>query len=240
MLYVFSGDDTSRIYQESRAVVTRALEGGAHLHEVKGARTVGEYEDLAAGDSLFGTTRVFVLEEALESTEGKEAFIETARMLATSQHLFVFRTGKLTKDKDVVQSIKTAEGKFWEIVLPEKRNQSGFNIFALADAFGERDKKKAWILLTEAFKEGVSAEEVHGTIFWMVKNMALVKQVGGAGDTGLSPFVLTKTTRFAGRFSGEELSAILDQLVTMYHDAHRGLSDLESDLERLVLTALAK
>lgn len=238
MLYVFSGDDTARVYHESRQAIAKTLDQGAHLHEVKGARAAGEYEDLAGGDSLFGTLRTFVFEDALDSDEGREAFLAAADSLATSPHLFVFRSSKLPKE--ALGRIKTTGAKVWEILLPEKRKQAGFNIFALADAFGERDKKKAWILFTEAIKEGVSAEEIHGTIFWMVKSMMLTKRVGGAGDTGLSPFVLTKATRYAKGFSDTELSSILDQMIVMYHDAHRGLSDLESDLERLVLTALAK
>lgn len=237
MLYVFSGNDTARVYHESRQAIAKVLDAGAHLHEVKGARTAGEYEDLAAGDSLFGTVRTFVFEDALDSDEGRESFLAAAGALAASPHLFVFRSGKLPKD--VVSEIKKTDAKLWEILLPEKRKQEGFNIFALADAFGERDKKKAWILFTDAVREGVAAEEIHGTIFWMVKSMVLTKRVA-AGYTGLSPYVLTKATRYAKGFSEEELAAILDQLVVIYHDAHRGLSDLDSDLERLILTALVK
>ena len=240
MLYIFYGDDLARLSRESRtAIEGEVKKKGAHLNELSGALSVGEYSDLAAGNALFGGTRVFLSEDALDTKEGREEVVTASDLLAASPHLFVFRAGKL--DKETVTALKKTNAKLWEFSLPEKRGREGFNIFALADAFGERDKKRAWSLLATAFDEGLSAEEIHGTLFWGVKNMLSIKRAGARPEeSGLAPFPLGKAVRFAKQFSERELEDMATKMVAMYHDAHRGLCDLDIELERLVLTVLDK
>lgn len=238
MLYIFAGDDSARIAHESRVAIDKEIARGAHLVEMRGGQPSEVYKDAASTQSIFGGLEVFLLDDVLEGADERESFCAAAEAMAASPHLFVVRTGKLDKETNTI--LKNTGAKLWDLSISEKPKYSGFNIFALADAFGERDKKRAWTLFVGAVEQGIVPEEIHGTIFWMVKNMLMVKLTPDPAKIGLSPFVLSKAVRFARGFSQKELEMIVERMVAMYHDAHRGLCDLTSELECLVLTELSK
>jgi len=65
--------------------------------------------------------------------------------------------------------------------------------------------------------------------------MVLARNAGGAAETGLNPFVFSKSKKYASNFSEHELSGLLQSLITIYHDAHRGMLDAELSIEKLML-----
>jgi len=60
--------------------------------------------------------------------------------------------------------------------LPLDKKGREFNIFALTDALGARQKKDAWILYQKALGAGLSAEEIFFKIVWQVKSMLIAKK----------------------------------------------------------------
>ena len=110
-----------------------------------------------------------------------------------------------------------------------------FKIFALTDALGARDKKALWTLYRKAVELGKVPEEIHGILFWQVKSMVLAARSKSAGEAGLNPFVYGKAKRYAENYSGDELKAMLEKLVTIYHDSHRGVCDFETAMEIFLL-----
>ena len=97
--------------------------------------------------------------------------------------------------------------------LCEKKEE--YSAFALADAFGKRNKKDAWILYRKAIDRGEAAEALHGMLFWKVKTMILS---GGSVS-----------------WKKEELYQVLDELVTLYHESRRGNGELETRLEAFLV-----
>ena len=85
-----------------------------------------------------------------------------------------------------------------------------------------RDKKQLWILYTQAKREGISDEEIHGILFWQVKAMLLAARSKDAGAAGLNPFVYSKSKGFLKNFEEKEVENISSSLVTLYHDSRRG------------------
>mgnify|MGYP001620023265 CR=1 FL=1 len=56
-----------------------------------------------------------------------------------------------------------------------------------------------------------------------------------ATDAGINPYVFQKSSGFAKNFSKDELATMGARLVRMSHDAHRGKTDFDIELERFVL-----
>jgi hypothetical protein len=115
-----------------------------------------------------------------------------------------------------------------------KGNKEEFNIFALADAVGQRDSFKAWSLYRQAVDAGTPPENIIGTIFWQLKSMILASEASSASEAGLSPFVFSKAKKAATKYSSPELHDLTKKFVTLYHDGHRGEVDLESGVERVL------
>ena len=110
-----------------------------------------------------------------------------------------------------------------------------FNIFALADAVGSRDPFKSWTIYRQAVDDGIGTESILGTLFWQVKSMILAGKAVSAGEAGLSPFVFSKSKKYAGNYSPAELNSFALNLISLYHDSHRGAVDAELALEGLLL-----
>lgn len=56
-----------------------------------------------------------------------------------------------------------------------------------------KQKKDLWVLYHKALEEGISAEEITNTLFWAVKNLALMKSAPVGDDPGMSPFAEKKS-----------------------------------------------
>ena len=79
-------------------------------------------------------------------------------------------------------------------------------------------------------------EEIHGILFWQVKSIVLASRTKSATEAGLNPFVYSKAKSFAENFNQQELDKILEDIVRLYHDAHRGLHDFETAMEIFILS----
>ena len=56
-----------------------------------------------------------------------------------------------------------------------------------------------------------------------------------ATQAGLNPYVYQKSKGFLQNFSIDEVKNISSRLVTLYHDARRGIIDFDMALEKFVL-----
>ena len=167
--------------------------------EVKWENMSGEeLASLASTDALFGGTSTFVFGGALNGARGEE-FLKFAKEFAESAHTFIFEEEKLLKrETDIVAK---AGAKIEKIESVKKAQ--GFDPYGLTFALGAKDKKKLWLGLMSAFKEGEKPEALAGLLAWKARQMK---------DVTLSR-----------------------ELVSLYHDSHRGAGDLELLLERFAL-----
>lgn len=171
---------------------------------------IEEVATLASTASLLGDTRVFVLAGAL-SGELADEFFDLVPGLVQSPHTFIFTEESLLKK----QIDRLAKYKVVAEVSPKKAPaQEPFSVFALANVFATRDRKKLWLLFAEAGRKGVAPEAVAGMLHWKVRDL-LAKD--------------------GGKYKKEELMQLSRELVTLYHDAHRGLGPLDLLLERFIL-----
>lgn len=110
-----------------------------------------------------------------------------------------------------------------------------FNIFALTDAVGARKKKEAWVLCQKALTAGLSAEEIFFKIVWQVKSMLLASKTKNVGETDMKPFPYSKAKSFLKNFKPGELETLSENLVIGYHQARRGVGEVETLVEKTIL-----
>ena len=129
---------------------------------------------------------------------------------------------------------KKGGAELLEAKAPEARER--LNTFALADALGLRDRKRAWTLLVSLLREGAKPEELAGILHWQARSMLVASRVGSAAEANMKDFVFNKSRRYAKQFTDEELADLSSRLVALYHESHRGGGQLELLLERFVLS----
>ncbi len=147
-----------------------------------------------------------------------------------SENIFIFSEETITKPVRALFEKVTAE--IIEFSEEAKESDKKFNMFSLTDAFLNRDKKTLWLLFQEALKNG-SPEEIHGILFWQLKNMILVKT--SPENPGLQSFVYTKTKKGVEKFSLEDLSLLNQKFLEIFHKRDN-YSTLDIELEKIVLS----
>jgi hypothetical protein len=167
--------------------------------------------------SLLGDVNHFELRGAL-SNERAEEFFEVGEVFLVSEHHFTFLEEKLLKKP--LDRLKKL-GVTPEVHEAPKKAEA-FNVFSLTFALGARDRKKLWLLLTEALRTGIMPEAITGILHWKVRDM-LTKQ-------------MFSSTPAPGKYTREELVGVSKALVVLYHEGHRGGGDLTLLLERFVLS----
>ncbi|MEX0932405.1 MAG: hypothetical protein WDZ61_00730 [Parcubacteria group bacterium] len=120
-----------------------------------------------------------------------------------------------------------------DLVGPKGR--SDFNIFALTDAVGARDKRNAWVLYRKALASGLAPEEVFYKVVWQVKSLLLAKNTSSATEAGMKPYPYSKAQGYLRNFHEGELENLSQNLVIGYHNARRGKGEMETFVEKTLL-----
>ncbi len=241
MLYVFHGSDTHTAVTKASALVAslRAKKPDASYVRVEaGNWTPSIIEEHLGGQGLFSNKYIILLDRIAENSEAKELLPEFIPAMNESANIFVMVEGKPNAElKKAVEkgAEKVVECEEKKAVPSFGAGKDEFNIFALADAVGSRDSFKAWSVYRQAIDAGTEPENIIGTLFWQVKSMTLAATGNSAAETGLSPFVYSKAKKAAGNYSADELSGLTKKFITLYHDGHRGMGDMELAVERVLL-----
>jgi DNA polymerase III delta subunit len=250
MLYIFHGTDSKKSTDKARALVDslRTKKPDASFIEISSDNwNKSIIEEHISGQGLFSQKYIVFLNKVVPvlrslgaSSVGQEGgvvvekLVETAKLMKESENIFIINEGKVNAE------LKKAFEKYGDKVvvndeLEKKAFNKEFNIFSLADAMGARDRFKAWSIYREAVQNGLESESILGTIFWQIKSMILARDAKSASESGLNPFVYSKAKKGAGNYKDGELNNLLEQVIVLYHDGHRGLVDLELGIEKMML-----
>jgi len=240
MLYFIHGTDTTR----SRVKLTALLDSlfakkpNASFFKLnERSCTEASIDELCGGQGLFEQKYIVLLEDTLQNEQTRTAVLERLKTIGDSQNIFVLFERET--DKPTRVKIEKRAAKTLEFALPKTgRKKDVFDIFSLTDAFGARDKKRAWVLLQKAILAGLSPEEIHSMLFWQTKSMLLAKHESSPEHAGLNPFVYRKSKTAAQKFTDAELRRFSAGFVSLYHNARRGIVEFEMGLEQFLLANL--
>ncbi len=219
MLYLLHGTDFEKVREKANSLQQDLLKKKPNASIFRfNAENFNQFqlEELITAQGLFENKYIVILDRVIENEEAKEFILKSLNNLKESSHIFIILQQKLDK-ASLTRIEKQAEKAQAFSADPSIKLGAGkekFNIFSLTFALEYRDKRKLWILYQTARKNAVP-EEIHGILWWKVKNMILSGK--------------------AGKYSADELKKIAFTLVSIYHDAHRGLFEFDLALERFIL-----
>ncbi len=171
-------------------------------------------DEYIGGQGLFSSKQLIFFDRVLENKKVAEDVLGRLSDMQKSENIFIFLEGALTK---VVLAKFQKQSDKIQVFIQKKIEAKAdkFDVFSLTNALGAGDKKQLWMLYLRAQDVGTASEQIHGLLFWKVKDM-LVK----------------KNTR---AYDESTLKTMSSELVSMYHDAHRGLCDFSLALEAWIL-----
>jgi DNA polymerase III delta subunit len=235
MLYFLYGD-VSKAAEKARSMVDALLlkQPDAARFKIDSQNWVeGEMEGLLHGQGLFSQRYIIELRHLLETAETAESVISFLPEIAQSENIFIWVDRDVTEKH--LKQIEKHASKVQEFKVVQKLAKPEFNLFSLGDALIERNKQKLWVLFQDALSY-FPAEEIHGTIFWQMKNMVLVNKVQTASEVDMKPFVFSKAKSASKKYSEKEMEKMLENLLAVSHDSRRGKHDFGVALERWILS----
>ncbi len=233
MIYVLHGSDILTIRSRARDLVSSLLlkkPDTVHVRITPERVSPGVFEELLGSRGLFSDKLIVELDGLCSIPEA--CLEEYMPQFKDSEYVFIVieegvEVKMLKVLKDHAHKIENHE-----LVQSVEREPT---LFALADALGMRDKKKLWVEYTQAILNDTAPEEIHGMLFWQVKSM-IIASCTTEKESGLKPFVYGKSKRYGNNFKKGELESLSSSLVSLYHDARRGLTDFGLALEQWVLS----
>ena len=246
MLYFLHGDDTSNSRKKLKSLLDSlfAKKPNAGFFKLEADNfSEAKLEELSGGQGLFERKYIVQMDGLFEDKNTAELLLQKITDLKNSENVFIFIERKV--GRPILKKIKKVADKIQEFSLRKTAGKSDavgggsaaadFNIFSLADAFGQGDKKKLWVLYQKARMKNISPEEVSGILFWQLKCLFQVRDARNAKEAGLKPFVFTKAKNFSQNYSKEKLLKMSSDLVAIYHEARRSGLVFDLGLEKFIL-----
>lgn len=235
MLYIYTGTDTQRARtqaHELRSALARKRPSAEHFTLTDETFTARTLDELLYGQGLFETKYIVTIDASLADAAVSDAISVRASEMADAAHAFIC----ISENVPAACARKLKKYAHEYVVCDAaKKDDDTRERFALPDALGARDRRGLWVALQRARAAGTEPEALHGLLFWQAKNMLCAAQTETAAEAGMKAFPYKKARQFAGNYTEDELRALTDTLITIYHDARRGMHDLDVALERFTL-----
>lgn len=240
MLYVYYGEDITTARAKVRSTVSNMLAKNPDALYFRIAPDVlssYDFDELTLSQGLFKSEYIIVLDTLLASKEGEERVLANLGKMQRSVHPFFILDAKILAP--VRKKLEKHADALQEFAYAAKPASTAFNTFSLTDALAERDVKKLWVLFREAKQRGISDEEIHGVLFWMLKSISLAAQSKDAAEAGMKPYPFTKAKSALKHFGNlEDVNARLTIFALLPQRARRNGGVLEYELEKFILSAL--
>ncbi len=235
MFYFLYGTDTHKARRKLHELLKLAKDKRpeAELFKITSENwSEGQFDELLIARGLFEQKYTVVLDSLFERKEIKEYVLERLQNLAESEQIFLMLESKV--DSATIKKIEKQAKQVQEFEKKEDKKPA-VNIFSITDGLVKKDKKRLWISFTDLLSQGVEAEELHGILFWQVKNMILAAKTKNAKDSGLSPFAYTNALSGSRNYKVDELTKLSSELVEMTHAVRQGKGDMDMMLEKWIL-----
>ena len=232
MLNVYYGNDMVEARQAALSAVDTTIEKtGARLTKIESANfSTGMLADMLGATSLFGGVELYLIDTPSENVDFYTEVVNVLSEMAQSSNQFVIIEGPL------LASERKKFEKYAEVMEEFKKTaETPFNVWAMADALSSRDKKSLWVLLQDARRAGLAAEEIIGTLWWQLKTLRMALITKSAHEAGMKDFPYNKAKRALGNFKTGEVEKLSRYLLVVYHDGHGGVRDIDEGLEEWVL-----
>lgn len=234
MLYLFYGSDRNKALKSALDIIEKkVLEKPDALVFKIDQSNLSEniLMEMCGGQGLFEQKYIVHIKDVCEDESGQGTLFAFLKELKESENIFILTEGDLNKKE--FSKIEKFTDKVWNYEQ-KKKEEIQENIFGITNYLLVRDKKNLWIEY-QKLKNNFAVEEIHGTLFWAFKNLALVSKSNSAAETGLKPFVYSNTKRATSKFTQDEIDEKFWQLTKILGDSRRGEGELEILLEKWVL-----
>lgn len=240
MLYLIYGTNTNKVRAKQKELVgiMQNKQPNVSLYKITTENWKdASMDELLSSQGLFLAKYIVVLDRVLEDKEIGSSVIDVLEEMKGSDHAWI-----MVEEKVSAPNLKKIEKFAYKIFdfNDSAGAQGGADkkkplAFDFAEQFAGKNKVEAWKELLKLKEFELAGEEIHGVLWWQMKSVYLAKLSKTAEESGLTPYSFQKALRLSKGWETGELNKMLDKLVEIYHEAHRGNVDLMVEMESLSL-----
>lgn len=235
MLFVYHGNDIQKRREKIANLKETLLKkrSDAEVYSFDADEfSQDQLTELVSGRGLFEDKYIVFFYHVLTIEEGEEAVSVHLEKMAEAEHVFVLIEDELSDEHETKLSEHAHRIKKLHTGSTDDEQEP----WPLADAYGDRESKNGWRQLHKALASpNNTPESIQGLLWWQTKMIWLAKRTDSADEANVSGYPYKKANGFEKNFSQQELYRKTKQLITMYHEAHRGEYELEDALEQFIL-----
>ncbi len=236
MIYLFYGTDREKIVEKTNGIIEtlRLKKPDSAFVRIDAENLAGlNIDEYVGGQGLFENKFIVLLDGVLFHKESDLSGASELKKIAESKNIFIVREGDLSA-KDLTKIEKHSE-KTQELSKEKSAKKDEFNVFSLTEKILNRDNIGAWMLYREALERGSEPEQLSGIIFWQFKALALAESCNTAGESGLNPFVFSKSKNALKKWPAKDIKNKLTELLMNYHESRKEGVELSLALENFIL-----
>lgn len=231
MLSIYHGNEMSQVRSAARrdwsadsnpdvAVVTLS----ADMYQL------GQLSEAVGGTSLFAMKSWYILDTPSAQSDFAAELQAQLADLASSLHQFIVLENTLTAAEKKQYAKYTEQIIDCSVTKPKRATA-----FGLVDYLCRRDKRRLWVELHTVLEEGLSPEEIIGTLWWQLKTIRIAACTQSAKEAGIKDYPYKKATAALRVFALADIERLSHELLAVYHDGHSGERDIRLALEEWVL-----
>lgn len=234
MIYLIQGSDTIKTRHKYDSLIESLLvrKIDSLAWKIDSENFAEEkFRELIVSQDLFTHKYIVGCDHLIGDKKSQDFILANLIEIKDSVNIFIILEEAL--DEKILKQVKKHTEKdlsFDKKIGEEKK----FNIFAVPDALGERNRKKLWVLFQRALSSGIEDEDLFWKFQWVVKHMLFFKKSKNPSESELKGFVHSKIERYARNYQIEELENLSTQLVDLFHAVRRGDEEMETGLEKIV------
>lgn len=173
MLYFFTGTDREKARRALDTALARVAKK-ADIMRITDASSVDDLRSALGGGGMFGGQRAVILDGVLANEEMRELFLTALPELSEkTDSYFLYEEKPDAATRKQVEKYAETSDKFDAAKIVKRGD-----IFVLASALSQGDKKALWVGYQRALVREEAPEAIHGVLFWGAKQMALSGQRG--------------------------------------------------------------
>ena len=231
MLHVYFGSDRQGVRDAAANFLEKNVPADGTVTTIDAQNyQPGVVGDALGATSLFGGVEWFMIDTPSGSADLAEEVQQSLKEMAESPNTFIVLEEALLAAAKKTYAKHAAVCEEFTAAKEER-----FNTFAMADALAQKDRRQLWVLLQQAKGQGLAAEEIIGMLWWQLKALRLAEVTSSATEAGMKDFPYNKAKRSLAKFGPGEVLRASQSLITLYHDGHAGVRDIDLALEQWVL-----
>lgn len=209
MIYLLHGSDIKKSHQKLRDLVSSLIKkkpDASHERLTTENFEVGRLDELISSAGLFSAKAIIEADRLLKDKETKELVLKRLKEIAVSENIFIFLESEL--DKKTLEKFEKLAEKVQEF------NQKSLD-------FARDDRKDFNVFsITHALARRDRKQ------LWVIYTKARLKDIAPEEIHGILFWQVKKMS------GAKDLSS---RLVSIYHEARRGKTELDNALERFIL-----